>query len=95
MVIDTQPLVYKKYDGGNQNDPRIAPVISAFLEMELRRSFCTHGVVYDMIADTFNQNSLYCMSNWHVGRSGSALTITVNLALHNTRIANENERLTN
>ena len=44
MVTDTQSIDYKSDDGGDQNDPRVNPINPEFLNMELRRPFCTPGI---------------------------------------------------
>ena len=48
LVMDGRPVDYKDDDGGNQKDPRIAPINSVFLDMELRHPYNEPGV-YNML----------------------------------------------
>ena len=92
LVIDKRPLDYEIDDVGDQNDPRIAPINHDFLDMDLRRPFCTPGV-FNMSLEEFVENNLYCMSHWYIGSNRFALTSTVNTTTHSARVTNDKEWL--
>ena len=90
LVMDNRPVGYQIDDGGDQDDPRFNPFNHDFLIIELRRPYCTPDN-YNMSSQEFTDSNLYCMSDWHTGTNRFALTTTVNLTEHNTKVSNDRE----
>ena len=57
LVMDGRPVDYKDDDGGNQKDPRIAPINWVFLNMELLHPY-NEPCVYNMSCEEFKDNNL-------------------------------------
>ena len=92
LVRDSNLPEFRTDDEGDNTDIALAPVNSHFLEMILRRPFCTLGC-YSMTGNEFTTSNLYCQSNWMTGNERYVLTQTINLTSQSTRELNDKQWL--
>jgi hypothetical protein len=88
LIRDSTLPEFRSDDEGDNAEPTLPPVNSAFLEMILKRPFCTFGC-YSMTANEFTTSNLYCQSNWMTGNERYSLTKTISLTTHSIRELND------